>query len=186
LDPGSLVVKIYKRQLFEQPKLRFPEHIFFEDNAITTELFRRVKHFEYIKEPLYYYYQHDTSTVHVITRERCNNRLESMRIMLDMAKKQGLMEKYHDEIEFRFTNLFYQNTLFTYMQGVKNVRPSYVRSLGKEMRECFPDFMKNPYYQKRVNEEERKYIALQQRSTLLFVMYYKLVYFVRRLRARSK
>lgn len=186
LDPGSLVVKIYKRQLFEQPRLRFPEQIFFEDNAITVELFLRVKHFEYIKEPLYYYYQHDASTVHIITEERCSNRLESMRIMLEMAKKQGLLEKYHDEIEFRFTNLFYQNTLFSYMQGVKKVRPAYVRELGKEMRKSFPGFMENPYYQKRVNEEEKKFIALQQRSTMLFVMYYKFVYFVRKLRARSK
>lgn len=186
LDPGSLVVKIYKRQLFEQPKLRFPEKIFFEDNAITVELFSRVKHFEYIKEPLYYYYQHNASTVHVITEERCTNRLESMRIMLAGAKERGVLEKFHDEIEFRFTNLFYQNTLFTYMQGVKKINLGYVRRLGREMRKCFPGFMKNPYYEKRVNAEEKKFIALQQRSTVVFVMYYKFVYLVRRLRARSR
>lgn len=183
LDPGSLVIKIYKRELFErEPRLRFPEKIFFEDNAVAARLFLRAKHFEYIREPLYYYYQHNASTVHVVTEERCKNRLESMRIMLELAKEDGSIEQYHDEIEFRFTNLFYQNTLFSYMQGVKKIRASFVRALGAEMREKFPDFQKNPYYLMRVNEEERKFIALQQKSTVLFILYYKFVYFVRRIK----
>lgn len=183
LDPGSLVIKIYKREIFEtEPKLRFPEKIFYEDNAIATRLFLRVKHYEYIPETMYYYYQHSASTVHVITEERCVNRLESMRIMLKMAKEDGSIDKYHNEIEFRFTNLFYQNTLFSYMQGVKRVRISFIRALGKAMKECFPQFQKNPYYIERVHPEEKKFIALQQKSTILFVMYYKFVYFVRRIK----
>ncbi len=183
LDPGSLVIKIYRRELFEKvPAIRFPEKIFYEDNAIAAGLFLRASHYEYIKEPLYYYYQHNASTVHVITQERCNHRLESMRIMLEMAKEDGSLEKYHDEIEFRFTNLFYQNTLFSYMQGVKWVKFSYIRKMGKEMKTTFPDFQKNPYYVERINEEERKFMALQLKSTVLFVIYYKFVYFVRRMK----
>ena len=182
LDPGSLVVKIYRRELFEKPRLRFPEKIFYEDNAIATALFLKAKHMEYIDEPLYYYYQHATSTVHVITEERCNHRMESMRIMLDKAKEDGSLEKYHDEIEFRYANIFYQNTLFSYMQGVKWLKFSYIRRLGKEMKETFPDFQKNVYYLERVHPEERRFIALQQKSTLLFVIYYKFVYSVRRIK----
>ena len=162
--------------------MRFPQGIFYEDNAIATRLFIRAKHFEYVKEPLYYYYQHNASTIHVITEERCKNRLESMRIMLKMAEEDGSLEIYHDEIEFRFLNLFYQNTLFSYMQGVKKVRASFIRQLGKEMKESFPNFMENKYYLARVNPEEQKFIRIQQKSTLLFLMYYKLVYLVRRIK----
>ncbi len=182
LDPGSLVVKIYKRELFEEPKLRFPQKIFYEDNAVATRLFVRAKHFEYVKEALYFYYQHNQSTVHIVTEERCNNRLDSMRLMYDMAKDDGSLEAYHDEIEFRFLNLFYQNTLFSYMQGVKKIRAAFIRKLGKEMKEKFPDFQNNPYYLTRVNGEERKFMALQQKSTILFICYYKFVYFVRRMK----
>ena len=183
MDAGSLVTKIYKSELFEKsPKIRFPEKIFYEDNAVSAGLFLRAKQFEYIEEPLYYYYQHNTSTVHVINEERCNHRMESMRIMLRMAKEDGSLEKYHDEIEFRFINLFYQNTLFSYMQGVKWIKLSYIRKLGKEMKLTFPEFQNNSYYLGRVNDEERKFMALQQKSTLLFVMYYKFVYLVRRVK----
>ena len=98
------------------------------------------------------------------------------------AKEDGSISKYHDEIEFRFINLFYQNTLFSYMPGVKRTKPSFVRNLGREMKENFPDFQKNPYYLARVHEEERRFIAVQQKSTLAFILYYKFVYFVRRIK----
>ncbi len=183
LDPGPLVVKIYRRELFEnEPKIRFPEQMFYEDNAVVTGLFLRTKHFEYIKQILYYDYQCDASTVCVMTQTRCSDGMESMRMMLGMAKEDGSLEKYHDEIEFRFTNLFYHNTLFTYMNRIKWVSFSYIRKLGKGMKATFPEFQKNPYYVERINEEERKFMALQQKSTVLFVLYYKFVYFVRRMK----
>ena len=183
LDPGSLKVKICRRELFEmEPEIRFPEKMFYEDSAIITRLVLRAKRYEYINAPLYYDYQYDTSLVRTMTQSRCSDGMESMRMMLRMAKEDGSLEKYHDEIEFRFTNLFYQNTLFTYMQGIKWVNLSYIRKLGKGMKATFPNFQENPYYAERIHEEERKFMALQQKSTVLFVIYYKFVYFVRRMK----
>lgn len=184
LDTGSLVIKLYKRELFEAPKLRFPEHMFYEDNAIATQLVLRAKHFEYIQEPLYYYYQHRASTVHTITEERCCNRMEAMRMMLRSARENGNLAKYPDEIEFRFANLFYQNTLFSYARQKKGVRLSFLKELAREMKREFPNFENNPYYLQRVDAEERKFIHIQLRSSLLFLAYYKLVWWIRDLRKK--
>ncbi len=193
LDTGSLVVKIYRRELFEAPVLRFPEHMFYEDNAVATQLILRAKHFEYIPEPWYYYYQHSASTVHVITEERCENRMQSMRLMLEGVKQweasQGrgaeIPELYRAEIEYRFINLFYQNTLFSYVYQKKGVKLSFLRALAREMRQTFPDFQQNPYYLERTNAEERKLMKMHQKSSLLFLAYYRLLWWVRGLRAKS-
>ncbi|MCD8067823.1 MAG: glycosyltransferase, partial [Lachnospiraceae bacterium] len=77
MDAGFLVVKIYRREMFMEPPLYFPEHMFYEDNAIGAELLLRAKRYEYVREPLYYYYQHTGSTVHVVTEERCRDRMEA-------------------------------------------------------------------------------------------------------------
>ena len=45
--------------------------------------------------------------------------------------------------------------------------------MGNELKEAFPDFADNSYYQERVNAEQKKMIAMQQRSTAAFVLYYK-------------
>lgn len=182
LDSGSLVVKIYKRHIILDYPNRFPEHIFYEDNAISNSWMLRAKHFEYIEEPLYYYYQHDTSTVHTITKKRCEDRMEAARVMVKEAKEFGYLEEYYPEIESSFTTLFYVNTLFTYMAGVKKKEFGFVKALGKEMKETFPGFMENQYYQERVHDEERKLIKMHMKSTLYFMLYYKMLWGYRNLK----
>lgn len=186
LDGGSLVVKIYKRHIIYDYPNRFPEGIFYEDNAISNSWMLRAKKFVYLAEPMYYYYQHDTSTVHTITKERCEHRMEAARVMVREAKEFGFFDKYYPEIESSFTTLFYVNTLFSYMTGVGKKEFRFVKELGKEMRETFPAFMQNKYYLERVHEEERKLIRMHMKSTLYFMLYYKLLWGYRKFRKRMK
>ena len=97
LDGGSLVVKVYRREIVIDHPSRFPTGIFYEDNALANSWMLRARHFEYIEEPLYYYYQHDTSTVHTITARRCEDRMEAGRIMLREAVQYGYLEKYRPD-----------------------------------------------------------------------------------------
>lgn len=182
LDGGSLVVKIFRRSMIMENGLWFPEDIFYEDNALGNSYLLLAKHFEYIEEPLYYYYQHDTSTVHTISPKRCEDRMEAGRLMLREAERHHYMEDYRQELEYSFTLLFYINTLFTYMAGVKPVRYRFVKALGAEMKRTFPEFAHNPYYQERTHAEEKKLIRMQQASTLYFILYYKLLWAYRRWR----
>ncbi|MDD3369010.1 MAG: glycosyltransferase [Lachnospiraceae bacterium] len=184
LDSGSLVVKIYKRHIILDYPNRFPEGIFYEDNAIANSWMLRATNFAYIPEPLYYYYQHAGSTVHTITRKRCEDRMEAGRGMIREAKEFGFLEEYKKEIEFSFSVLFYVNTLFSYMSGSAHTEMVFVEKLGKEMRDNFPDFQANPYYQNRIHPEEKKLVAMQMKSTLYFYWYYKLLWAYRNIRKK--
>ena len=184
LESGSLVVKIYRLSMILEHDLFFPENIFYEDNAMANSYLLSGKHFEYIDKPLYYYFQHDTSTVHTITEQRCDDRLQAGRIMINEARRLGFYEELKPELEYSFTRMFYINTLFSYMPGVKHTRLSYVKNMGKEMKSYFPDFEKNEYYINEVHPEEKKLIAMQQRSTLIFMIYYKLLWGYRNLRKK--
>lgn len=184
MDGGSLCVKIFKRSNIVDNELWFPEDIFYEDNALSDAYLLTAKRFEYIKEPLYYYYQHGDSTVHTFSETRCNDRLVAGRIMLKEANRMGIIEEFHDEIEYKFTLLFFINTLFTYMPCVKPTRLTYVKSLTKEMLATFPDFRKNHYYSERTGQEEKKLIDMVCKSPIAFYIYYKLLWFYRNLRKR--
>lgn len=184
LDGGSLVVKIFRRSMIMEKELWFPEDIFYEDNALGNSYLVLANHFEYIEEPMYYYYQHDTSTVHTISPKRCEDRLEAGRLMLEEAKRHGYLEELRPELEYSFTLLFYINTLFTYMAGVEKTKYGFVKAMGREMKETFPEFEKNLYYQERTHAEEKKLIRMQQKSTLFFMLYYKLLWAYRRWRKR--
>jgi glycosyltransferase involved in cell wall biosynthesis len=182
LDSGSLAVKIYRREIVIDHPGRFPEDIFYEDNALSNSWMLRAKHFEYIPEPLYYYYQHEGSTVHTVDEKRCLDRMQSGRIMLEEARRYGYLERFRPEIECSFTQLFYVNTLLTYMQGVRPLRQSFVRELSREMAGAFPEFEKNRYYSERVNEEEKRLMHMAQRSTVRFMLYYRMLHAYRHVR----
>lgn len=184
LDGGSLVVKIFKRSMIIENGLWFPENIFYEDNALGNSYLVLAEHFEYIEEPLYYYYQHDTSTVHTISQKRCEDRMEAGRLMLEEAKRHNYFEEFQKELEYSFTLLFYINTLFTYMAGVDRTKYGFVKAMGREMKRVFPNFENNPYYRERTHREEKKLIRMQQKSTLFFMLYYKLLWAYRGWRKR--
>ena len=100
------------------------------------------------------------------------------------VKKFGYLETYRPEICFEYTMLFYVNTLFSYMVGKGHKSLSFIRKMGNELKEAFPDFADNPYYQERVNAKQKKMIAMQQRSTAAFVLYYKALWTWRNFRKK--
>ncbi len=181
---GSMVVKIYKHSVIKEHGLEFPENIFYEDNCAGPVWSLYFKHFEKIEEPMYYYYQHEASTVHRITESKCRDRMIAAAMMLQECKDRGFLEKYPLEIEYRFTELYYSITLFTYMLGVKRRNLDFVKELKRGMLEAFPNFQQNPYYQQNTNEEEKRMIALQMQSDFKFFYYYGLKIVVRKIRKK--
>lgn len=179
---GSMVIKIYRHQVIKDNNLDFPEGIFYEDNCAGPLWSLYFTHYERVEEPMYFYYQHQVSTVHHISEQKCRDRMKAAALFYEECQKRGFLEKYHAEIEYRFTELYYVITLFTYMQGVKHPKLSFVKELRQGAEERFPEFEKNPYYLERTGAEEQKLIAMQRESDVKFFRYYRLKQFVRKIR----
>lgn len=174
LHPGPLSTKIYAREIFFDKEFRFPEHMSYEDNATFVELGMRMKHYEHIPEANVFYYQHEDSTTHTYDLKKCQDRMEAMRIMLKYAKENGALEEFREVIEYHFSNLFYRNTLFSYMQSNLKKDIGFVKKLGKEMVSTFPDFRQNSYFIQNINDYERKLIDIHLKSSVTFIFIYRL------------
>ena len=183
LRPGSMVIKIYRHSAKQENGLDFPEGIFYEDNCAGPLWSLYFTHFERVEEPLYYYYQHEASTVHRITEERCRDRMRAEEIFYEECEKRGFLERYRPEIEYRFSELYYMITLFSYMQGVRRPRLSFLKELREGVEARCPHFEENKYYRQLTGKEERRLIAMQRQSDLRFFWYYRLKLAVRRLKA---
>ena len=183
---GSMVIKIYKRQVIEENHLDFPEGIFYEDNCAGPVWSLYFTHFERVEEPLYYYYQHQTSTVHHVSEEKCRDRMKAAQLMLRQCRERGFLESYYAEIQYRFTELYYAVTLFSYMLGCPHRRLSFVKELGRGIREAFPDFQENTYYRQYTDPEEQRMIALQMQSDARFFYYYGLKVWVRKIKKQIR
>ena len=186
LRSGSMVIKIYKADVIRENDLHFPEGIFYEDNCAGPLWSLYFKRFERVEEPLYFYYQHEHSTVHYITEEKCRDRMRAAALLYDECKKRGFLERFHEELEYRFTELYYVVTLFSYMQGVKRPKLSFIRELREGAEERFPEFRKNKYYRQYTGPEEQRLIEMQAASDLRFFWYYRLKTVARKLLARAR
>jgi len=185
MRPGSMVIKIYRHSVIRDNGLDFPENIFYEDNCAGTVWSLYFKHFEKVEEPMYFYYQHDVSTVHSITEEKCRDRMKAAVLMYEECRKRGFLEIYRKEIEYRFAELYYVNTLFSYLSGAKADKASgatscskFIKELRRGVENYFPDFERNEYYIANTGEAEKKFIALHGRSNMGFLLYYRFMKFI--------
>lgn len=176
---GSMVIKIYKHSIIKENGLSFPEGIFYEDNCAGPLWSLYFTKFERVPEPMYYYYQHVTSTVHRISEERCRDRMCAEELFFKECEERGFLDRYHEAIEYNFTELYFVNTLFSYMAGVKRPRLSFVKELYQGLTERFPDFAENYYYIKESGSEEKEWIALLGKSAIAFFIYYQFKFGVR-------
>ena len=177
LRSGSMVIKIYRHQVIRDNNLCFPEGIFYEDNCAGPLWSLYFTHFEKVEEPLYYYYQHDASTVHHITESKCRDRMTAASLLYEECNKRGFLIEYYTELEYRFVELYYIITLFSYMIGVKHPRLSFVKELRRGVEQRFPGFERNPYYRKKTGEQEKRFISMHGESDAKFFYYYRLKQF---------
>ena len=186
LRPGSMVLKIYKGSVIRENDLDFPEGIFYEDNCAGSLWSLYFKRFELVEEPLYYYYQHNVSTVHSISEKKCQDRMKAMEELWEECSRRGVLELYRKEIEYRYVELYYVITLFSYMQGVKSPKLSFVKKLREGVEQRFPEFEQNEYYKQLTGQEEQRLIVMQRKSDVSFYCYYRIKLFIRRLRGGNR
>lgn len=123
-----------------------------------------LRRFERVEEPLYYYYQHAVSTVHHITEEKCRDRMKAAELLYTECENRGFLAEYREQIEYRFTELYYVITLFSYLSGVEKPKLSFVKELREGTERHFPEFDRNKYYLEYTGPEERKFISMQKRA----------------------
>jgi len=182
---GSMVIKAYRRSVIEENGLRFPEKTFYEDNCASPLWMLHFKHFEKVEEPLYYYYQHDASTVHSVSEERCRNRMDTAVSLVEECRRAGYDRKYGKELEFHFTEIYFYNTLFSYVNGANKVKTAFLKELRAGMMHYFPDFEQNPYYQAHYDAEQKRLVRYCMKCPLYFLAYYRLLSVYRRLRYKG-
>lgn len=122
LRAGSMVVKIYRKSVIDEKKLCFPEKMFYEDNAEAPVWMMSFTHFERVAKPLYFYYQHEGSTVHVINQDKLLDRIKAGEILIQETKERDLFLDCREELIHKYIQLAFCNTLFSYAQSCNESR----------------------------------------------------------------
>lgn len=124
---NSACAKLYKKELFEN--IRYPKSMYFEDLATTYKIFLSAQKIVAVNQPLYYYYQRETSILHQKNEKLVN---DLFYIIEDLATDLKLYNELHQAIICRSINAYFYIYRNTSNKNLKKECINYIRTNRRE------------------------------------------------------
>lgn len=175
VNPGRRLSKIIKRQLIVENGLGYPENVCYGDNYFMELLMGYVSHIAKVEEPLYNYFVSTGSITRKYNNPITYDRVKSARLMLEELKKRSFYEKYQEEIEFRFIELFYVNSVPVFLAKFKPAEINELKRLRAYVKENFPNYRKNKYFKQRVTRMYQMITKINDISPRLAILAYSII-----------
>ena len=99
LSPPNAVNKLWRKSLFTESGIRFPNRQWFEDLATVPRLYLRAGTIRYLARPWYRYLRRTGSITNNAVIERNRDMLTSIQTVCDDYAARGVFDEYRDELE---------------------------------------------------------------------------------------
>ena len=144
--------KLIKKDLIIKNNLKFPENLYYEDNYFFFILKLLSNKVSIINE-IYYNYRRENENSTTLKKDnyRFFDRLETSKMLINKAQRlnQKLYNnKITEEIEYRFFELYYKNTLVHLVnpKAFSKVDLSKYNEIKREIKKIMPNYKENKYY----------------------------------------
>ena len=162
LSPLFAWNKIYRRDFFLAQDIFYEEGTWYEDLEVTLFMAVRAKKISYIEKALIHYRQRENSVMSSRSR-KCLDIFNVLRKIYDRFESYGLLNEYHDELEYLFIEnlLVYGGFRLLVLDDYKDIF-DHVKEFLKMF---FPNYKKNPYL-KDLNKKYQAFALFNNRLTL--------------------
>ena len=135
--------KLYRRDLFEELQLRYPEGLWYEDIPVTLAYFAACKSPGHCPVLGVHYRQRSSSIMGSSYNEKMNDIFTVFERVTASFKEKGLYAPFRQELEYLYIEHFLVYGAFRFL------RTDHYRELMEKafafVRKEFPDYRKNPY-----------------------------------------
>lgn len=142
--PGPCA-KIYKRKIWQENNIKFPEGIIYEDLAIVPCIGAYASKVENIDMPLYNYLQREASTMNF---NRYNKKMEDIFPALENMKNEFIRSntytKYKEEIEYIYIMHLLHSASLRFLKFDEGMK--FIDRIIQIMKSDYPNFRNNRYY----------------------------------------
>lgn len=172
--PGSVVTKIYKRELLIENSLFFPENLFYEDNYFNPIVALHLNSFKAVKDSLYYYNQNNiTSTT---SRKNSNHHLDRIKTAEMLWFKFSELDReneYEDSLEYLFTELYYIHTVSTLLYYYDEIDYSKIKEIRSKFLSKYPFYYMNKFYQNEFSSIKRAIFRINDYNVHIYAIIYR-------------
>ncbi len=137
--------KFYRMSLIKDNKIRFAEHLIFEEPSFTLPVRLYEKRHYQLDQLLYFYGMTPGSTSRGSWEEHRLDNIQIWKILLNDLKARGFLQKYYEEIEYLFYCWGYCLSIQMLLQKGYIISTGEIKYLVREVLDSFPDIRKNKY-----------------------------------------
>lgn len=160
--------KIYKKNLFNNG-VKFKTKIWYEDVDFLYKLFPYITSIGVVKEPLINYIQR-TGTISKTFDKRLYNYIDNWNGIIEFYKSNKFYDKYFEELEYCYVRYLFA----TFIKGVVHFsKKEYnlaVKTAQKNVREHFPNYKHNKYFDKSFKNIYLKHFNVLI-ANIIFILY---------------
>jgi glycosyltransferase involved in cell wall biosynthesis len=146
INNGRMFTKIFKKSLFDDNDIKFPEKSAYDDNEAMPILLASANQVAKVNECLYYYCVSGTSTSRSMNNPLCYDRLQTSINMVNHFKERKIYRLYKNEVDYRFIQLYYSNTLLVFLNRFEPPEKVSLIKIRDYMKSNYPEYRKNPYF----------------------------------------
>ena len=158
LEPTSCT-KVYRRTLFTDQHIMFPERLWYEDFATIFKLAPLAMNIGYLKEPLYYYVQQGTSITHSSNVNRMMEIEDAFNSNVEYYRKLDLWDEFYDELEWNCVlHVLYYSAFRLLGCGYHRKKMEHLYAYSKLY---FPDWKNNKYVKDKKETRDRMNLIVE-------------------------
>ena len=143
LSPPNAVNKLWRKRLFTDNAIRFPDRQWFEDLATIPRLYLRAGTIRSLEKPWYRYLRRPGSITNNAGIERNREMLTAIRTVCDDYEAQGVSGKYRDELEAMAA--YHELLTSSTRVNLLDPRSPVQDALLEDFMARFPHWRENPY-----------------------------------------
>jgi glycosyltransferase involved in cell wall biosynthesis len=150
LSSGRMWTKLFKNSLFKDNGLLFPEKLTYEDNEIMPIIMAKAEKLAKVDEGLYFYFiAGNASTTQKRNSYHHFDRLPTSINMIGHFINRNLLNLFKAEIEYKFIQLYYINTIFICIENFDRPQVKQLNEIRTYMKVNYPNYRKNGYFMSR-------------------------------------
>lgn len=127
--------KIYKKSLFDDNNISYPDGLYFEDMATTFKLFLHAGRISIIRDCLYYYLQRKSSISKKLVPKKVYDNITAVSIMRNYLIDKGVFMDYYPEFRWLCQKIFLFSAFNLFLMYVRSDKAHMMKSIGRTARE---------------------------------------------------
>ena len=152
--------KLWKRSLFSETGIRFPEGVYFEDMATTPRLVASAKRVRVISDILYYYLKRDGSMTYSVSERHASDCIKCLGVLETHMQANGSMEKHFGHfLELVYRNINNRSTIMRKSDCSQAEKRAHLNMLQSMKREYLSKFQSWP----QLKEQQQELLSTSQR-----------------------